>query len=239
MSNHAAPFPRLRTAYLRATARAWREPDYEKRLFEVSRDNPRGALPMLEEEYNFRFPFLVKFAIEGGERRPVYRPIGTSSWFGFGDEFKIPLPEQPEDPADQATALALYCQNFPSLLGAATDGVSEAPPDFAEFGVITARLLALAWKDEAFKRRLFAAEDARDLVQGAMNYIVQWNFRLKFYETGIRARPMPEGRKEAFEKLPYSTIVVYLPRRPEQSDIEAVALAAYNDTGSQYPFTCA
>ena len=239
MSDNAAPFPRLRAAYLRAIARAWHDPDYEQLLFAESRNNPRGALPMLEREYHFVFPFRIKFAIGDGNHRPIYMPIGTSSWFGFGDQFEIPLPRRPANEADYAAALALYCQHFPSLLGESIDRVSVAPPDFSDFGVITARILALAWRNEVFRRQLFTVDDARDLVQGAMDYIVQWNFRLKFHETEMHASPKPEDWGPDFlERFPYSTITVFLPRRPEPVDVEAVALAAYNGSGSQYPFTC-
>ncbi len=237
---NAAPFPRLRTAYMRAIARAWHDPAYEALLVQESETNPRGALPMLEQDYGFTFPFNVKFAISLNNR-PIYQPIGTTGWYGFLDEFRIPLPAKPTDPAHQAASLALYCQQFPSLLGAATDDVSEAPPDFAAFGVITSRLVALAWNDSFFHEQLFNRPDARELVQEAMNYIVQWNFHLKFWEYEVPSSPTVDFFAGSF---PRSTIIVHLPQRPaalppQGMGVEAIALAAYNDTGSQYPFTCA
>lgn len=271
MPDNAAPFPKLRAAYLQAIARAWRDPAYEQELFNVSKENPLGALPMLERDYHFTLPWRVKFAISGGKKRPFYTPIGTTGWFGFGDEFTIPLPKEPPEGDDLAAALALYIHRFPSLLGTATDGVTEAPPDFAAFGAITARVLALTWRDKAFKKTLFELDDARQFVQGAMNYLVPWNFRLKFYQCDVLARSTPLAFAEAFEKFPYSTITVWLPRRPEvrlddediarafgldeaeiagalemaralgalsEPSVDACALAAYNDTGSAYPFTC-
>ncbi|WP_437743724.1 hypothetical protein WMF39_01205 [Sorangium sp. So ce1504] len=72
---------------------------------------------------------------------------------------------EPGAPSGPADAIALNCEWFPSMLGKATDGVREAPDDFAEFGVITARILALTWFDQVFARKLYDAEDARPLVR--------------------------------------------------------------------------
>jgi ribosomally synthesized peptide (two-chain TOMM family) len=98
----------------------------------------------------------------------------------------------------------------------------------------------MSWKNPEFAAALFAQEDARDLVQGAMNYLVQWNFRLRFHPVAVRTNPDPKGWADiVVSSLMRSTITVYLPRRPEPDDVQACALGAYNDTGSAYPFTCA
>jgi ribosomally synthesized peptide (two-chain TOMM family) len=246
MSDNAAPFPRLRTAYLRAIARAWRDPAYMELLFKESVGNPRGVLPLFEKTYNFTFPFDVKFAVDG-ENRPYWKPTGTTGWFGCMDDFYLSLPAKPVDPKDQAAVLARYCAEFPSLLGAATNGTSEAPPDFAAFGVITSRLLALAWSDPEFHEQLYAPGDRKELVQQAMNYIVQWNFRLMFKEHKVPG----SDTTEYWSAFPRSEILVHLPEIPVYpasrpiimvltipDDVQAIALAAYNATGSPYPFTC-
>ncbi|WP_437327087.1 hypothetical protein [Sorangium sp. So ce381] len=38
---------------------------------------------------------------------------------------------------------------------------------------------------------------------------------------------------------PRTTITVYIPKHPPDEVAWPIALAAYNDTGPQYPFTCA
>ncbi|MCU0682734.1 MAG: BMA_0021/BMA_0022 family TOMM bacteriocin [Polyangiaceae bacterium] len=234
-ASHEAPFPQLRSAYLRAIARAWRDETYFRKLLETSRTDDRGALPMLERDFNFTFPFDVKFAIND-VLRPVWRPIGSGGWFGFADRFDIALPARPRDPADGAAVLARYCAEFPSLLGKATkaDPYSTAPPDFAEFGVITSRLIALTWYEPAFAAALFAAPDGRALVQDALDFVVSWNFTIKF-------TPAPGESSDTdgyWCAFPRSAITVHLPENPGRVEVEPVALAAYNDTGGQYPFTC-
>lgn len=239
---NAAPFPRLRTAYLRAIAKAWREPGYETKLVEAS-TGPRGTLDLLEQEFNFRFPFDVKFCISL-LKRPRWQPIGTTGWLGFGDEFEITLPALPPDPGSRASVLARYCQEFPTMLGNPIRDGETAPPDFAAFGVVTARLLALAWHNKDFHKALYESPDARDIVQGSMNTIVEWNFSLRFRE---HVSELPMESDEYWRNFPRSKIIVHLPERPEQrppmpdetfDTVEPIALASYNGSGSQYPFTC-
>lgn len=263
-SSNVAPFPQLRAAYLRAIARAWRDPAYQERLVHASRTLPLGALPMLEFDFNFQFPFEVKFAISDMQgHRPQWMPVGTRGWFGIADRFDVYLPEKPATVDEQAAVLARYCAEFPSLLGASRRRYEcednggherkkvkrarpakqddqhlvhpevEAPADFAEFGVVTARIIALAWSDSDFADRLFATPDARQIVQNSMDYMVPWNFQLKFHRV---EGPSNDG-DDYWLEFPCSAITVFLPETPEV-DVEAIALAAYNDTGSQYPFTC-
>jgi ribosomally synthesized peptide (two-chain TOMM family) len=231
-----APFPALRAAYMRAIARAWRDPAYAEALSQAAKEEPKGSLGLLERDYNFQFPFDVTFNVDVDEqRRPRWRPVGTRGWYGFMDRFQVCLPAKPKDAATEAAVLARYCAEFPSLLGVGKDG-TVAPPDFANFGVITARVLALAWNDRAFHEKLYAADDARELVQGAMNCVVPWNFQLKFEEKkGASSDADAYWRPESF---PRSVITVYLPMRPDGMGAEAIALAAYNDSGGTYPFTC-
>lgn len=263
-SSNVAPFPQLRAAYLRAIARAWRDPEYLQRLVNASNTLPLGALPLLELDFNFQFPFEIKFAISDQQgRRPVWTPVGTRGWFGIADRFDVYLPDKPASADEQAAVLARYCAEFPSLLGASRRRFEcedsgghqrkkikpvvarsrddehlihpevEAPTDFAEFGVITARLIALAWSDPVFAERLFTTPDARQLVQNAMDYMVPWNFQLKFH----RVEGPSCDSDDYWLEFPCSAITVFMPMTPD-ADVEAIALAAYNDTGAQYPFTC-
>lgn len=264
----AAPFPRLRTAYLRAIAQAWRDQKFLDQLLEESK-GPYGVLPFLERTYHFNFPFNVKFAISAGCDRPHWKPNETLGWFAYSDDIEITLPDAPSAEhlahhkgGTHADAIALYCEWFPSMFGLPTDpGHSAQPPDdFAQFGVITARLLAMTWqkakdkdkdkvcgfdKDKSFAEQLYESDDARMLVQSSIGVVVHWNFKLKF-------RHMPWDcfwdcldytnefkYPEKYKAPPRAAITVHLPVKPDQEAVWPIALAAYNDTGPQYPFTCA
>lgn len=246
MSGEGAPFPILRAAWLRAVARVWNDTTGQllKHLIELSKTQPRGVLPTFEKDFNFVFPFQrVKLAVSD-ERRPRWKPIGTTGWFGFADEFKVALPGKPAE-KDEGELLAEYMQVFPSLLGPAHH--AEAPDDFASFGLVTGRLIALAWHDRKFHDDLFATADARNLVQDAMDVIVPWNFRLKFTEyempnktPHISESELPRSLSTKafdFSNFPFSEIQLNMPEAPDDRQ-RAIALAAYNDTGTQYPFTC-
>ena len=235
MSDNGAPFPGLRSAYLRAIARAWRENEYKELLIEKSKSKreKRGVLPMLEKDFGFTFPFDVKFAIVADRgKTPKWKPGPTGGWFGFADEFKLYLPEKP-DPDNFGRVLARYCAEFPSLLGKSTHEFRVAPPDFAAFGVITSRVLALTWDQPKWGGKLFRSRDARGLVQGALDTVVPWNFALKF----VLQQGTSSDSDRYWKKFPRSEITVNLPESPGP-DVEAIALVSYNDTGSQYPFTC-
>ena len=253
MSDNGAPFPLLRAAYLRAIARVWRDPDELARLIKYSKEHKRGVLPKFEEDFNFKFPFKrVKLTISDSQA-PRWEPIGTRGWFGFADEYRVTLPAAPKEDEDQTELLAEYMQNFPSMLGRATDDDGqptddEAPDDFAWFGLVTGRLIALAWADPEFCRKLCHMEDARGLVQDAMDIIVPWNFRLNFTVHEVTKLPQtaPKSSSELvslstmsfdFDKFPLTEIALNMPAAPRQEE-RAIALAAYNHTGKQYPFTC-
>lgn len=242
MSENQAPFPRLRAAYLRSIAEVWNDPKFLDVLVAESNNNPRGVLPLFQERYGLEFPFDVAFKISD-KKRPLYRPIGTTGWFGFGDEFELYLPGLPQNPEQGAAVLARYCTEFPSLLGKGMIPGIAAPTDFANFGIITCRILALAWHNKHFHTALYRAHDARQLIEDTMNFIVPWNFSIKFYEA-----PGPSSdTDEYWARFPHSIITVHMPKKPDPESthanevdltVEPVALAAYNGTGSQYPFTC-
>lgn len=241
------PFSGLRAAYLRAIARAWRDPEYAAKLYRASKQERTGALAVLEKDFNFKFPFEVKFAIDD-VHPPRWDPVRTRGWIGYADDFLIHLPKPPEQPEQRASALARYYQEFPTLLGRARGDqrAAEAPDEFGEFGGITLRALALAWNSDTFAAELYKTHDARALVQDYFDYIVPWNFKLRFREhtTGSDDHWTSDERSDAYwAKFPLSEITVHLPRRPDSPgpndvQIEPIALAAYNDTGPQYPFTC-
>jgi len=240
------PFSGLRSAYLRAIARAWRDPEYAGKLFRASKQEKNGALALLEKDFNLQFPFDVKFAIDD-RHPPRWDPLQTRGWIGYADDFLIHLPKAPGSPEYRASALARYYQEFPTFLGRPKETMraAEAPDEFGEFGGITLRALALAWNDEKFAQLLYRAEDARALIQDYFDYIVPWNFKLRFQEhAGSDEHWLNEERSDEYwAKFPISEITVHLPSKPdspgpEDVRMEPIALAAYNDTGPQYPFTC-
>lgn len=252
-ASDTAPFPMLRSAYLRAVARAWRDKGYMGRLLLAKKSHPqRGALALLEEDYHFKFPFNIRMLIDV-KNRPVFRPNDVCGWFGYADEFRLGLPDKPTRKEMEASVLARYYQEFPSLLGKgdlsglypelgkAALGIEDlnigipVPDSFSTFGLVMGQLIALTWRDRKFQKQLLdpAIEDARTLVEDATDCIVPWNFNLRFE----LAPGKSSDSDEYWETFPRTTITLNLPQEPDP-DVQAVALAAYNSTGGQYPFTC-
>ncbi|HET9621349.1 MAG TPA: hypothetical protein VFP84_08295 [Kofleriaceae bacterium] len=251
----------LRAAWLRLIARVWNDngkTNLLERLLADSQKDVRGVLPYLESTFHFVFPFpRVKLEVINANN-PRWQPVGTRGWFGFADEFEVALPRKPDKTEHEAELLAEYMQMCPTMLGHGMLGI-EAPDEFGAFGLTTGRVIALAWSDRAFHDQLFAADDARQLVQDAMDVVVPWNFKLKFREYEVKHLPDPipmpasaSGPIAAavmvldqflssyhfdFSHLPFTVIRLNMPDQPA-GDQRAIALAAYNDTGAQYPFTC-
>jgi ribosomally synthesized peptide (two-chain TOMM family) len=249
-ASDAAPFPQLRSAYLRAIARSWRDPAYINRLLLAKKTLPqRGALALLEEDYKFKFPFHVRMLIDV-KKRPVFRPNDVCGWYGYADEFKLALPARPARKEMEASVLARYYQEFPTLLGKGDINllVPEAargkidmsvglplPDSFGAFGLVIGQVIALVWRDKRFARQLLdpELEDARPLVEDATDSLVPWNFNLRFELAGGKST----DQDDYWASFPRTTVTLNLPEKPDL-DVEAVALAAYNATGGQYPFSC-
>jgi ribosomally synthesized peptide (two-chain TOMM family) len=229
---YEAPFPKLRSAYLRAIARAWRDEKYLQELVDAS-NRPRGALDVLECDFKFNFPFNVKFCISG-THRPQWQMGGSWGWTGFADEFNLTLPGHPARAEDRAAVLARYCAEFPTLLGATTSDAEAAPPaNFAEFGVLTSRIIARTWTDDDFAKALYSKDDSRSFIQDSMTCVIPWHFNLR-----LSLAPGESSVSEDYwTSFPRSVITVHLPMQPAL-DVEPVALAAYNAGGAMYPFTC-
>lgn len=239
---YSNPFPELRSAYLRAVARAWRDDDFKRQLFRQSEEQKYGALPLLNKEFGLHFPWNVKLKIIAGKPGPVWQPVGTSGWIGTEDAFTLYLPVEDKPPENPAELLARYYQERPCLLGRTTSNTvgDNVPSSFAEFGAMTLRALALTWENKEFRARLFArdeagnAADVKQVFQDYLDYQVPWNFSLHFQRCEY---PQNDAAWAAF---PLNEITLVLPQKPASNDcvVEAVALAAYNGTGPQYPFTC-
>lgn len=102
-----------------------------------------------------------------------------------------------------------------------------------EFQEVYLRAVALAWQDSEFKELLL--KDAPSALQDYFGYRCPWNVALTVAE--------PEGEEYGWNSdlkswnLPRITVGIGVPEKPDE-DSQAVALAAYNDAGPTYLFTC-
>ncbi|HEY1690564.1 MAG TPA: BMA_0021/BMA_0022 family TOMM bacteriocin [Polyangiaceae bacterium] len=250
----------FRTVHLRAVARSWSDPAFKSRLVA----DPKGTLKS-EFGFDFPWPFLdLKFGTNG----PHWDPQNTGGWFGTSapatstassitlilpvDASRITVTSSasssgtsgPFTPADRAKALSDYYQQRPTLFGAKpapTGGVIMPQQsfelglgswkDFLEFGGVTLRAIALAWARPEFATQV--QDDALAALQAWLGYTCPWNLRIV---VATQAFTWARDRGE-WTNLPNNVLEVDLPETPKV-DFQPVALTAYNNTGSAYPFTC-
>lgn len=95
------------------------------------------------------------------------------------------------------------------------------------------RAIALSWQDEVFKRALLS--NPLDALGRYFDYQCPWLIDLNIAEAG------PDfGWNTAKQRwsLPRNAMTFGVPARPAPAADETIALAAYNDAGPAYLFTC-
>lgn len=111
-----------------------------------------------------------------------------------------------------------------------------------EFQEVYIRAIALAWNDDTFKGAL--EQNTEQALEDYFGYRCPWNIKLEVRD------PDPDEQCEWKKDehrwvLPRNTVQIGLPIRPNGNhrpasdhDCTAIALAAYNDAGPTYLFTC-
>lgn len=110
---------------------------------------------------------------------------------------------------------------------------------FLELHEVWLRAIALSWKDERFKKMLI--ENTEKALQEYLNFKSPWNVNIKaILPEDSTAQWVPGSNEmQGYWKLPLDRFTYGLPPKPElPDDEEAIALAAYNDSGPGYLFTC-
>lgn len=131
--------------------------------------------------------------------------------------------------------------------GVQTDlGVSPGP--FLEFGGVILRALALAWQREGFFEEITKETmiDATPVLSKYFSYNNPWNFNIRFIESDAITLSNDKSDDsdnsiniKTWENPPQNIILLHYPRDPNiETDHYPVALASYNETGPEYPFTC-
>ncbi|MBC7860140.1 MAG: hypothetical protein H7Z39_15500 [Burkholderiaceae bacterium] len=101
-----------------------------------------------------------------------------------------------------------------------------------EFQEVYLRAIALSWRDEEFKKAL--EDDALLALQHYFAYKCPWNINLNVVAPGPRDGWDKQAKKW---NLPKNSMTFGVPLKPE-ADEECIALAAYNDAGPTYLFSC-
>lgn len=129
-----------------------------------------------------------------------------------------------------------------------------------EFGEVYMRAIALAWRDDDFKKMLL--EDAMYALEHYFGYRSTWNFRFSVHEPDQMIKkyekepptevqtwgwlPKEDCKKDGVNYgigrrhwvLPKNGMSFGLPTAPDAVKDFPVALALYNDAGPMYLFSC-
>lgn len=200
------------------------------------------------------------------QHRPTWAPNkNVPGWMGHdwlwqsetqqGDYIIVNLPERPAEKSDYMSALAMYTYWFPTILGrpgkwtVRTDGHFFEPSDmqppavFAETSLYIIEALARSWADQDFATGLFQREDRRSWFEEQMGCVIPWLFQLYFVKAGVPDSAAASNPHDSYwQNFPQTTFVLGFPQMPAQDAtypaIETIALARYNATGGEYPYTC-
>lgn len=186
-----------------------------------------------------------------------FDPANTGGWIGPKAELSIDFPAAPANPNDWAAAMTAYYARLPTPFGdpvppAPGSGVSSGAgghgmghmSDAFVLGAVIIRALALSWSDAAFRSELFPnPPNPTRPINGALEdyfgYRLPWNMELLAKDDGRSFLPAVGGVGLGnFDQDPVNKIKMFVPQPPPGAPNKAIALAAYNQTGDQYPLTC-
>jgi ribosomally synthesized peptide (two-chain TOMM family) len=119
-------------------------------------------------------------------------------------------------------------------------GFVPSDEEFAAFKVALLGAMAKAWQDDSFKAMLTI--DAAAALSAIRSYKLPWNMKIKIAEDKeaqwCQPRdPLADPRSFWIQRIP-NVLRLYFPDKPEDVRAEPMALAMYNATGAEFPFTC-
>jgi ribosomally synthesized peptide (two-chain TOMM family) len=248
------PLLGFRLAYLRAMAHSWRNKEFQKELLALP-----DIQPILAKKFGLqsRWPGLnIRLSLNPDKARQTqWMPDLTGGWIGRDGTFVITLPQAPK--ADAAQALAAYYQQFPVFMGPAIDCLADlsdgawptglgipggGPESLLAFGGVVLRAVALAWKSDQFQSELTRDQvDATPVLSQWLGYNLPFNFELLFVRNPAFTWDASSQKWNLLEPggaQIKNSIVLNYPVPPADETMRPIALTAYNNTGSAYPFTC-
>lgn len=125
-----------------------------------------------------------------------------------------------------------------------TNGFIPSETDFPNFEVALISVMAKAWENENFRNLVETDEDASDVVSVCRGYVPPWSLTLKIRHDKSAVWGAPKGKGKSakqsgnWSKLTPHVLRLNLPETPRDPKECSLALAAYNATGAEFPFTC-
>jgi ribosomally synthesized peptide (two-chain TOMM family) len=255
----------FRTMYLRAVPEAWVDAKFRD---ELTSAEPGAALRALAARFDYRWPWEHVCDLEVASVGNKFEWVSDEwVWArSLEDTLTLRVPLNPEalkiSPEHQAFALTDYYRQRPSLFGDDWGGSisgspspggdrnsssrSHGPPrggfiagdDFASFQVALLGAMAEAWRDPSFRRTLTV--DAATALYKVRAYELPWKLTVVVVEddrSSWHPRETP-GSQSHWTFKTRNTLRLNFPTKPAEVTSWPVALATYNETGAEYPFSC-
>lgn len=241
----------FRLSYLQLVAWAWeKEARYDEL---VDPQNPRDRWAYFDDLGLERPKWTIQLKIADPKTElpgSGFAPAETGGWIGPRAHLTFQFPAPPAD-VDIPAAAAAYYARLPNPFGepqpvmglaavssgAGGQGMGHASDAFVLGGVIV-RALTVSWSNSDFRTKLTSGASINGLLMDYLGYNLPWNMDL--FGTAGTSTYVPVKDKVGTWKDPLlNTLEMFMPRRPAGSGADrALALAAYNQTGDQYPLTC-
>jgi ribosomally synthesized peptide (two-chain TOMM family) len=118
---------------------------------------------------------------------------------------------------------------------------------FYEFGVALLSIIAKAWENEAFVTLIQNPDNFQETLQYVHGYKPPWQLSIQIKDdenaqwcdrTPADTSSSKEVQPSRWINLRCPELRLALPHKPQRLEDWPAALAAYNATGAQYPFTC-
>ncbi|HKO52622.1 MAG TPA: BMA_0021/BMA_0022 family TOMM bacteriocin [Polyangiaceae bacterium] len=239
----------FRLSYLQLVSWAWEDDErYAAIVGEVNGYKYFDQLSLTLPTWNIKLKIsdpTTKLAESG------YAPAATGGWIGPRARLTIQFPEQPGDAAIPSASAAYYAllpnpfgEAPPPDAGGASSGagghgMGHMSDAFVLGGVIL-RALTISWKDPIFRAQLVSGQPINGLLMDYIGYNLPWNMDL-FGEVGtsVFTAAGQDDDLGNWGPVPRNTLEMFMPKKPLGNGADrALALAAYNQTGDQYPLTC-
>jgi len=151
--------------------------------------------------------------------------VGNSSLLSSGVALSGPL----------AATLAERRARVFNKLGPSDGRLLQGGVTFLEFQVALLSMMAMAWENDAFRDLITNPENFREALGYVHGYKPPWQLEIQLaHDEAARW----DEKRSTWTNLSQHELTLVLPTRPESPNDWSVALAAYNATGAQYPFTC-
>jgi ribosomally synthesized peptide (two-chain TOMM family) len=119
--------------------------------------------------------------------------------------------------------------------GGVVGGFIPSSGSFLDFNVALLSVIAKAWENENFAKVLVV--DPIASLQTVHQYSPPWKLDIHI-QYDEHAYWDEADEQTPWHHLPQHVITLHLPEPPRDSKDHPIALAAYNATGAEYPFTC-